>query len=46
MVLVRHVILAEILTGRSSQRFRCVLWPDLHDELALSKLIGDIWRER
>jgi hypothetical protein len=46
MVLVRHVILAEIFTGRSRRRFSSVLWPDLHDELALSQLIGDIWRER
>lgn len=46
MVLVRHVILAEIFTGRSGQRFNSVLWPDLHDELALSQLIGDIWREQ
>jgi len=46
MVLVRHIILAEIFTGRASQQFSSVLWPDLHDELALNRLIGDIWRER
>jgi hypothetical protein len=46
MVSVRHIILAEIFTGRASQQFSSVLWPDLHDELALNRLIGDIWRER
>jgi len=40
------VILAEIFTGRASQQFSSVLWPDLHDELTLNRLIGDIWRER
>lgn len=46
MVLVRHIILAEIFTGHASQQFSSVLWPDLHDELTLDRLIGDIWRER
>jgi len=46
MVLVRHVIYAEIFTGRASRQLNSVLWPDLHDELALSQLIGDVWREQ
>ena len=46
MVLVRHVIYAEIFTGHASRRFGCILWPDLHDELPLSQLIGDVWREQ
>jgi hypothetical protein len=46
MEVVRHLLHAEIFTGRAGQRISSILWPDLHDELALSQFIGDIWKEQ
>lgn len=43
---VKFMLWARIFTGEASRQVRSVLWPDIYNEMALSKLIGEIWREQ
>ncbi|KAN0069844.1 hypothetical protein V8E54_012150 [Elaphomyces granulatus] len=43
---VKFMLWARIFSGQASKQARSVLWPDMHNEMGLSRLIGDIWREQ
>jgi hypothetical protein len=46
MEVVRHLLHAKIFTGQAGQQISSILWPEHHDELALSQFISDIWKEQ
>jgi hypothetical protein len=37
---------ARIFTGQACGQVRSVLWPDIHNEIGLSQLIGEVWGEQ